>query len=220
MEAVAKFRQITGQVLVTDAMIHSPDIAFDVGDQGMDPGKQSDRVFSRTSHGRYMKARLRVQDPIGLPTIRAGHHLCCQTSLSPRLNLVAAYPGYLAHGGKPGFISRGFHRHPDFGFTRGATATFAWFGAADLGIIQFDQPGQLVRGLALRHGRADLMAHDPHRFISPDLKDPLPRQHGGAAFLSPHQEDHPEPFSQRRPGLMKNRAGRPRGLVTTGSAGI
>ena len=94
-----------------------------------------------------MKTRLRVQDPIGLPTISAGHHLCGQASLSHRLNLVAAYPGHLAHGGKPWFISRGFHRHHDLGFTRGATATFAGFGAADIGIIQFDQAGQLVTGI-------------------------------------------------------------------------
>lgn len=37
IKAVTKYRQITGQMLVTDAMIHSTDIAFDVGDQGMDP---------------------------------------------------------------------------------------------------------------------------------------------------------------------------------------
>jgi len=50
---------------------------------------------------------------------------------------------------------------------------------------------------------------------------PKPGKRGrGAAFLSPHQEDHPEPFSQGRPGLMKNRSGRQRGLVTTGFAGI
>ena len=41
IETVAKFCQITGQVFVTDAMIDSTDIAFDVGDQGMDPGEQS-----------------------------------------------------------------------------------------------------------------------------------------------------------------------------------
>ena len=38
IEAVTKFAQVTGQVLFTDAMINSTDIAFDVGDQGMDPG--------------------------------------------------------------------------------------------------------------------------------------------------------------------------------------
>lgn len=114
----------------------------------------------------------------------------------------------------------GFPPPPRLCIYRGATATFAWLGAADIGIIQFDQPGQLARGIALRHGLADLMPHDPHRFISLDLQDPLQRQHGRAAFLLPHQEDHPEPFSQGCFGLMKNRAGRQRGLVTTSFAGI
>ena len=41
IEATAKFRQITGEVLVTDARRHSTGIAFDVGDQGMDSGKTS-----------------------------------------------------------------------------------------------------------------------------------------------------------------------------------
>ena len=45
IEAVRKFRQITGQVLATDAMIHSMDIAVDVGDQGMNRGKQSGPLF-------------------------------------------------------------------------------------------------------------------------------------------------------------------------------
>ena len=135
------------------------------------------------------------------------------SALTPRV-----VPG--GHRGKPWFISRSFHRHHDFGFTRRAAATFPGFGSADMGLIQFDQAGQLVIGCSRRHGLPDLMPHDPHRFISPDFQDPLQRQHGCATFLSPHQEDHPEPFSQGRPGLMKNRAGRQRGLVTTSFAGI
>jgi hypothetical protein len=65
-------------------MIYSTDIAFDASDQGMGPGKQSACIFSRTSHGGYMKTRFRVQAPKGLPAIGAGHHLCCQASLSHR----------------------------------------------------------------------------------------------------------------------------------------
>ena len=49
-----------------------------------------------------MKAAIRVQNPIGLPTIGAGHHLCCQASLSHGLNLVGAYSGLLAHHGQTG----------------------------------------------------------------------------------------------------------------------
>ena len=39
VETVAKFRQVTGQMFGTDAMMDAPDIAFHVSDQGMDPGQ-------------------------------------------------------------------------------------------------------------------------------------------------------------------------------------
>jgi hypothetical protein len=38
VEAVTEFRQVTGQVLWADAMMDTPNIAFDIGDQGVDPG--------------------------------------------------------------------------------------------------------------------------------------------------------------------------------------
>ena len=45
IKAVTKFRQITGQVLVTDAVIHFTDIAFDVGDQGRTQGNNLTAFF-------------------------------------------------------------------------------------------------------------------------------------------------------------------------------
>jgi hypothetical protein len=45
VETVAKFPQITRPMLITDAMIHSTDIAFDVGDQGMDQGNNLTAFF-------------------------------------------------------------------------------------------------------------------------------------------------------------------------------
>ena len=38
VETVAKFRQVTGQMFGTDAVMDAPDVAFHIGDQGMDPG--------------------------------------------------------------------------------------------------------------------------------------------------------------------------------------
>jgi hypothetical protein len=35
VEAVTEFRQVTGQVLWTDAMMHTTNIALDIGDQGI-----------------------------------------------------------------------------------------------------------------------------------------------------------------------------------------
>ena len=39
VETVAEFRQVAGQMLGADAMVDTPDIAFDIGDQGVDPGQ-------------------------------------------------------------------------------------------------------------------------------------------------------------------------------------
>ena len=50
IETVAEFRQVSGQVLGTDAVMDAPDIAFNIGDQGMDPGQDLRRFFSRTGH--------------------------------------------------------------------------------------------------------------------------------------------------------------------------
>ena len=50
VETVAKFRQVTGQMFGTDAMMDAPDIAFHVGDQGMDPGQNLGSFFPRTRH--------------------------------------------------------------------------------------------------------------------------------------------------------------------------
>ena len=50
IETVAKFRQVTGQMLGADALVDASDIAFDIGDQGMDPGQDLHRLFSRPGH--------------------------------------------------------------------------------------------------------------------------------------------------------------------------
>ena len=39
VETIAKFRQVARQMLGANAMVNASDIAFDIGDQGMDPGQ-------------------------------------------------------------------------------------------------------------------------------------------------------------------------------------
>jgi len=39
VETAAKFCQVAGQMLGADAMVDTPDIAFNIGVQGMDPGQ-------------------------------------------------------------------------------------------------------------------------------------------------------------------------------------
>jgi hypothetical protein len=48
VEPVAEFCQIAGQTLGADTVMHAPDIAFDIADQGMESGQDLHRLFSRT----------------------------------------------------------------------------------------------------------------------------------------------------------------------------
>jgi hypothetical protein len=50
VEAVTEFRQVTGQVLWADTMMDTTNIAFDIGDQGLDPGQDLWRLFPRTGN--------------------------------------------------------------------------------------------------------------------------------------------------------------------------
>jgi hypothetical protein len=50
VEPVAKFPQLAGQMFGTDAVVDAPNIAFDIGDQGMDPGQDLRCFLPRTGH--------------------------------------------------------------------------------------------------------------------------------------------------------------------------
>ena len=46
VEAVTKFRQVTEQMLLADAVMDTADIAFDIGDQGVNPGQRPSAPLS------------------------------------------------------------------------------------------------------------------------------------------------------------------------------
>jgi hypothetical protein len=50
VETVAEFRQVARQMLRADAMVDTPDVAFSIGDQGVDPGQDLRRLLTRTWH--------------------------------------------------------------------------------------------------------------------------------------------------------------------------
>ena len=50
VETVTEFRQVTGQMLGADAMLDAPDIAFNIGDQSVDPGQNLGRLLPRPGH--------------------------------------------------------------------------------------------------------------------------------------------------------------------------
>ena len=208
VETVAELRQVTVQVFGTDAMVDAPDISFHIGDQGMDPGQDLRRFFTRTGHQPLMtETGSIVQEAIALPTIGLDYRLGGQALPDQGLNLLAADPGHRAHGVKSGFISRGFHGYHHLGLAGGATAAFARFGSAEGGVVHLDQTSQLVVRIPCGQGLTNLVAHGPHGFVTLDFQHALQSQHGDAALLATHQPDHPKPFGQGRPGFMKHGAG-------------
>ena len=69
VETVAKFCQLTGQMLGADAMVDPPDIAFHIGDQGMDPRQDLGSFFPRTGNQPHMtETGSSIQEALALPT--------------------------------------------------------------------------------------------------------------------------------------------------------
>jgi hypothetical protein len=98
VETVTEFCKAARQMLGADAMVDTPDIAFNIGDQGVDIGQDLWCLFSRTGNQPLVTETGRsIQEAIALPTIGLDHCLSCQALPDQGLNLYAAYPGH--HGG-------------------------------------------------------------------------------------------------------------------------
>ncbi len=84
VKPVTEFCQITGQVLRADAMMDATKIAFDIGDQSMDPRQDLRGFFARTGHQPLMPDTGRsIQEAITLPAIGLDHHLGRQSVPAP-----------------------------------------------------------------------------------------------------------------------------------------
>jgi hypothetical protein len=76
VESVAKFRQVAGQMLGTDAMMNTTDIAFNIGDQGMDPGQYLRSLLPRTGHQSLVLVLGRsIQEAVPLSAVSFNHPL-------------------------------------------------------------------------------------------------------------------------------------------------
>jgi len=130
IEAVTEFRQVAGQMLGADAMVDAPEIAFHIGDQGVDPGQDLGRFLPRTGYQPLMmETGSSIQEALALPAVGLDHRLGRQALPDQGLNRLAADSGHQAHGGEPRFIRWGFHGDDHLGLADRAPATFAGFGA-------------------------------------------------------------------------------------------
>ena len=69
IKPIAEFRQVMTKMFGTDAVINSTDIALDIGNQGMDPGQEFNRISPRTGNHGLVLALSRIENTISRPTI-------------------------------------------------------------------------------------------------------------------------------------------------------
>lgn len=105
----------------------------------------------------------------------------------------------LAHATDSAFNMRNHGMHPGHhrGFCGCAPAFCSRLRRTYIGIIHLNEACEPVRGISLCHGLPDLVTRDSDRPVAFDLKYPLKGEHGDAAFLLSHQEDHSEPHFLR-----------------------
>lgn len=105
------------------------------------------------------------------------------------------------------------HEPDHLRFFGSATSPTLDLSAAKEGVVHLDEAGELITAVPLGHGGADLVAHGPGGLIRAHPQQELGLQHGDSVFVVTHQQDQPEPFSKRHPGLVEDRACRQRELV-------
>jgi hypothetical protein len=193
-------------MLIAYPMVHTTDITLNIGNERMNLGQDLDGISSLSHHDRLMGALIAIKDSIGTPSIGTDYHCFTKGYVSHFVDLVCADSGYLVHLGEAWLLFFSLCTHHYFCLSHGTTAPFARLGGTKIGIIHLDQASQRLGGLSISHGFSNLVSHHPDGLIACDLQHSLKGTHGDTAFLPSHQKDHPEPFPQRGPCLMKDGA--------------
>jgi hypothetical protein len=152
VEAVTEFRQVTGQMLLADALMDTADISFDIGDQGVDPWEDLRRLFPRTGNELLMTVGQGIREAIPLPTVGFDQHFFNQTRLYQGLNLLAGDSRDHMHNGKSGLIFRGFHRYHHLGLAGSTPIALPRLGSPEVSVVHLNQAGEFSK-LSLRPRR-------------------------------------------------------------------
>ena len=221
VQPIGEFHHVALQVLGLDFVMSSQEKTLEIRQGDMHPRKQLMASFLiSVQWSRDVLEALAAQSGVAGPTI--GQDLATRFDLGFDKPLQAWGRGVLDDG--QGRKSRnrflpffswaavldrdGHHR---LGF-RSATLVFFSLGTPDIAFIHLDQPFQLVALIAIGHGLANLVLHQPGRrirhsqfFTQLQGRDPL--------LVLAHPVQGPEPVLQRDPRLVKDRPGRDRSLI-------
>src|SRR5208337_1008787 len=134
-------------------------------------------------------------------------------ALSHGKDLVAVNSRDMPHHGKSRVFVSAFDGNHYLGFPLGASTPRSRFLRPDKRIVHFHQTSQLILGIPIRHGLANLVPHGPNSLVRLDPEHPLATEHRQTALLTDHHEDHPEPVHQGGPRLVEDRPCGDRDLI-------
>ncbi len=92
----------------------------------------------------------------------------------------------------------------------GPTARKLWLLTTDVGLVDLDPPGQPVAAWAYQH-RSQAVKHGPCGLVRPDVQHALDVQRRDTVLGRGEQPAHTEPYRQRGPRAIEDRACRHRG---------
>lgn len=74
VETVTELPQVSGQMFGADTMMNTPNITFNIGNRGMDPGQDLGRLLPRTGDQPLMtETGSSVQETVALPAVGLDH---------------------------------------------------------------------------------------------------------------------------------------------------
>ena len=110
-------------------------------------------------------------------------------------------------------LGTGLHRNQDGDFTTSSTAPFAGFLlATDIGVIELYHPLEVVAGIAVFHGLADLMTPSPCGLVG-EAQITLKLTGRGARGSGGYKKNGPKPVSQGLSRPVEDGMGGHRALV-------
>jgi hypothetical protein len=209
VKAKTVFIQIGLKMFSTEAVIRAQNKCFGVGSQDMHPFENVLGFASDDELHLVAMAHL-FGDAVRLPAIgsnRLASSKACLKKPADRLRMEGIDD--LHFGVSDGLTMGGCSDH--YGDLLCASASFtALGGRADVGVVDLDETRQLVVGIAIFHGSADLMKHRPGDPVADgELLGQL--QSRDSPLVVAGKENRPEPFAQRCSGFVHHR---PRGHRT------
>jgi len=199
-------------------MMHAAYVAFDVGNECVDPFELVETLFIFHEDRIPMLESLRSDHSVGRPSVGSDFTALLHLGSGHGENFLLADFRNVLHGCESGFVSSTFHAHEHFGFAFGSSSSLAGLLRPNEHVVHLHQTRQLIPDVSISHCLAYLMSHQPGGLVALDGKQPLHPKNGHATLLTRHEQNHPKPLTKGSPRLVKDRSRSHRNLVVAGSA--